>query len=141
MARIRLELPEHFPFSTRIEVRVTDVNYGGHVGNDTMLSFVHEARVRFFRSHGFTELDVGGAGIIMTDAALVFRGESFVGDVLNVEVAAGEPSRSGCDLYYRLTREDDDTTPILDAKTGIVFFDYERRKTVRMPEAFKKVFA
>ena len=35
------------------------------------LSLAHEARVRLFASHGWTEMDVTGRGIIMVDAAVV----------------------------------------------------------------------
>ena len=46
MARIKLTLPERFPFTTTIPIRITDLNYGGHVGNDTVLALLHEARVQ-----------------------------------------------------------------------------------------------
>ena len=37
MGRVKLELPETFSFSTELTVRVTDLNYGGHLGNaDTL---------------------------------------------------------------------------------------------------------
>ena len=38
MARIRLSMPEKFIFTTELPVRITDLNYGGHVGNDVFLS-------------------------------------------------------------------------------------------------------
>ena len=50
MARIKIELPDNFPFTTSIPVRITDINYGGHVGNDTVLSIIHEARMQFLKS-------------------------------------------------------------------------------------------
>jgi hypothetical protein len=45
-----------------------DINYGGHLGNDAVLSLVHEARVRFLKQQGYTENNIEGAGIIMADA-------------------------------------------------------------------------
>ena len=51
MARIKLDLPERFPFSTELRVRITDVNYGGHMGNDSLLGLLHEARVRFLEHY------------------------------------------------------------------------------------------
>ena len=47
MARIKVELPELFTFNTTIPIRITDLNYGNHVGNDTILSMIHEACVQF----------------------------------------------------------------------------------------------
>ena len=36
MERIKINLPEHFNFSTNIKIRITDLNYGGH-GNSCVL--------------------------------------------------------------------------------------------------------
>jgi acyl-CoA thioesterase FadM len=55
MARIKIDLPAKFPFSARIPVRITDINFAGHVGNDTILSIVHESRTQFFTHLGYTE--------------------------------------------------------------------------------------
>lgn len=74
MSRLRLDLPERLLFTAEVSLRVSDNNYGGHLGNDAVLSLAHEARVRFLRSHGWSEKDVAGAGIIMTDAVVGYTG-------------------------------------------------------------------
>lgn len=139
MARIKFDLPNRFDFSTEIPPRIGDINYGGHLGNDAVLSLAHEARVRFFREHGWTELDVEGASIIMSDAAIMFRAEAFYGDVLTIEVAVSDMSDVSCDILYRLTNKESGKE-IARVKTGIVFFDYKARKPTRMPESFRKAF-
>ena len=47
------------------------INYGRHLDNAQLLSLVSEARLRFFKSMGYTELDVEGVGIVVADALLV----------------------------------------------------------------------
>jgi len=89
MPRIKLKPLDLYPFNIEIIVRVTDLNYGGHLGNDKLLALVHEARVAFLADFDFTELDCGGVSLIMADAALMFQGEAFAGDTLKIEVAAG----------------------------------------------------
>lgn len=131
MARVQIELPQSWFFRTRLAVRVTDVNYGGHLGNDRVLGLAHEARVRWLASCDLSEKDVGGVGLIMADAALVFRGEAFLGDELEVELGAAEVRRSGFDLVYRLTRPAD-AAEIALVKTGMVCFDYAARKVARL---------
>lgn len=133
MARVQIELPQAWFFSARLAVRVTDVNYGGHLGNDRVLGLAHEARVRWLASCGLSEKDVGGVGLIMADAALVFRGEAFLGDELDVELGAVETRRSSFDLVYRLTRPADGAEIAL-VKTGMVCFDYAARKVARLPQ-------
>jgi acyl-CoA thioesterase FadM len=142
MAKVEIELPEAWLFATEIPVRISDVNYGGHLGNDAVLSIVHEARVRFFAAHGWRELEVGtgGPGIVMVDAAVVYRAEGSWGMALRVEVAAADLRTRGCDLLYRLS---DAATgkEIARAKTGIVFFDYAARRVVHVPEPFRQAVA
>jgi acyl-CoA thioesterase FadM len=132
MARVQIELPRTWLYRTRLDVRVTDVNYGGHLGNDRVLALAHEARVRWLASCGLSEKDVGGVGLIMADAALVFRGEAFLGDELEVDLGAAEVRRSSFDLVCRLTRPADGAE-IAQIKTGMVCFDYVARKVARLP--------
>ena len=138
MPRVRLKPLDQYPFSIKIVVRVTDLNYGGHLGNDSLLSLVHEARVAFLASHGFSELDCGGVSLTMGDAAIVYQGEAYAGDELNIEVAAGEPSKTGFRLFYRLTRSSD-TKKIGLAETGMVCFDYKAKKIIPLPKAVENI--
>jgi len=135
--RPKLELPKTFTFSTEIPVQVADINYGGHLGNDKVLSFIHEARVRYLRKFGFTELDVDGTGTIMVHATIIYKAESFHGDILKIEVAPGNFHKLGCDFFYRLTNTETGKE-VARAKTGLIFFDYEKQKMVSMPEKFKE---
>ena len=133
MSRLQLEPLPGYPFRTEITVRTTDLNYGGHLGNDRLLSLVHEARVAWLASHGWSELDCGGVSLIMGDTAIVYQGEAFAGDVLCFEVAAAEPARAGFRLFYRVTRPADGAAIAL-VENGMVCFDYGRRRIGRLPE-------
>lgn len=136
MPRIKIELPEKFIYSTEIPVRITDINYGGHLGNDSLLSIVHEARVRFLKHLGYSESDVEGNGTIMIDAAIQYKSEGFYGDELIVEIAVNDFSGIGCDFVFRITNKNT-LKEIALVKTGIVFFNYEKRKTVAVPILFR----
>lgn len=139
MPRIKLDMPDHFEFSTEFSVRIGDVNYGGHMGNDSILSMLNEARIRFLREHGLSEMDAGGAGLIMGDVAIVYKAQAFHGDRLSVEVCVGEVGRHGCELYYRVSHKKSGQETAL-AKTGILFFDYSSNKLAKTPEKFKRLF-
>lgn len=137
MPRLRLKPLDDYPFSTDIKVRITDLNYGGHVGNDTFLSLIHEARTAFLASRGFSETDCGGVSLIMADAAVVFMAEAYAGDVLRFEVAAGDATRCGFRVFHRVTRPADGTSVLL-AETGMVGWDYREGKVRPLPEAVRK---
>lgn len=134
MARIKLEMPSQFVFTAMLPIRITDLNYGNHVGNDSVLSLLHEARVQFLHWAGYTELDLAGVGLIMADVAIEFRQEIFYGDSLEVKMVAGEFSRVGFDIYYRLEKCNQEGKVLaVQAKTGMVCFDYAMKKVTGVP--------
>jgi len=134
MARIKIAIPEQFSFSCQIPVRITDINYGGHVGNDTILTIVHEARMHFLKSLGFTEMDFGGKGMIMADAAIEFKNELFYGETVIAAVAVADISKIGFDLIYKLEKEEEDKKIVAIAKTGMICYDYAAKKITAIPE-------
>jgi acyl-CoA thioester hydrolase len=136
MSRIQILLPENFNFSTEIPIRITDVNYGGHVGNDSILSILHEARMQYLRHHGYTEMEFEGVSMIMSEVIIQFKSEAFYGDVLKAEVKASEFSRAGFSIFYKLLKGD---SIVAIAKTGMVCYDYSRKKVVSVPEKVKEM--
>jgi acyl-CoA thioesterase FadM len=138
MPRIKLEPLKDYTFSMDIEVRTTDLNYRGHLGNDALFALVHEARVAFLAKHGFSEMDCGGVALIIADTGVNYRSEAFAGEVLRFEVAAGEPSRRGFRLFFRITRPKDDALIAL-VENGMVCFDYKSRTTQNLPTVVRSV--
>jgi acyl-CoA thioesterase FadM len=139
MGRLRLSLPEHLPFATDLPVRITDINYGGHMANQALLGMMHEARMQFLHHYGYTELSLEGVSLIMADSAIVYLGEAFYGDDLRFELGPGDFSRRGFDLFYRMSCPER-AQNIAHAKTAMVCFDYERRQVQSLPEAFRQRF-
>ena len=134
MGRIKIKPLVNYPFKIEIPVRITDLNYGGHLGNDKMLSLVHEARVAFLAQHGFSELDCDGVSLILADAVLNYKAEAFAGDRLQFEVAASEPTRKGFRLFYRVSRLSDGQLIAL-VENGMVCYDYDKREICDLPES------
>lgn len=135
MARVRIDLPATFPFDTRIPIRISDINYGGHLGHDAILPLVHEARIAFLADLGYTEGDIEGVTYLMADAAIIYKSQAFHGQTLKIEVGVQDFTRNGCDFVYRLADEATGVE-IARVKTGMVFFDYRAQKVIRVPERF-----
>lgn len=136
MARVKIDLPNKFTFSTEIPVRIGDVNYGGHVGNDAILSIAHDSRLLFLKHFGYSELELEGVSMIMADSAVVYKGEAFFGDIVKVEVTAADFHKFGFDLVYKMTNSENGKD-IAHLKTGMLCFNYEVRKLALLPEAAK----
>jgi len=139
VARIELNLPDDFSFSTDVRVRISDINYGNHLGNDALLSLVHEARLQFLQSRGFSELDIDGCGLILTDAVILYKSQGFHGDLLTILAAVGDFNKYGCDFFFKIIQKNSGKE-LARAKTGIVFFDYNRQKMASVPAAFLDAF-
>ncbi|HQV07003.1 MAG: thioesterase family protein [Chitinophagaceae bacterium] len=141
MPRIKIDVPEKFVFKCSIPVRINDINYGGHVGNDKMLSLVHEARMQFLQSLGYSELQFGGAALIMTDAALNFKSEVFYGDTISVSIAVTDISSVGFNLVYLLEKNTaSEMKTVAIVQTGMVCYNYTAKKIEQIPgEALKKI--
>jgi acyl-CoA thioester hydrolase len=135
MPRIKIVLPEKFSFTCAIHVRITDINYGGHAGNDTILSLIHEARMQYLANLGYTEMDFGGTGMIMANVAIEFKNELFYGETVIASVTAGDLSKIGFDLFYKLEKEvDGKRIDVARAKTGMICYDYEKKKIAAISE-------
>ncbi len=131
MARVKFALPSQIHvYQVDLEVRVSDLNYGAHLGNDRVLTLCHEARVKWLKGLGLAEVGPDGSGLIMADAMIMYQGEAFLGDLLRIDIYNSESSERSFDLYYQLTRVSDERA-IARVKGAMLFFDYHQRKLTR----------
>ena len=138
MPRIKLPIPKNIHFSTKVTLRIYDMNYGGHLGNDSVLSVIHEARVRFLRQINLEEKNFYGYSLLMADSAIVYRKESFYGDDLYIHVTVTEFYRCGFELFYLIINHDQQE--VARVKTGLVCYDHKLKRLVRLPSQFVSTF-
>lgn len=139
--RVKLKECDQYIFTTRVKTRITDLNYGGHVGNEMMLIFAQQARVDLLNSLGYGELTLAGKGIIMTDAVVLYKSEVHAGDELNIDVAIDDLTSIGFDLHYKISNTQTNRE-VARVKTGILCFDYAEKKIASIPqEVLEKINA
>lgn len=117
-------------FSTTLAVRVGDINYGGHLGHDRLITLLHQARCDFLCALGFSELDCGGVALIMRYLAVDYLSEAFLGDALTFSVSVGEIKATRFRLHYRVSKGE---RCVAEASTLMVCFDYQARKVCALP--------
>lgn len=135
MARIEIDMVDRFVFETELTIRTSDLNFGNHVGNDSFISLMQEVRTRFFKHLGYSDLDIEGKGTIISDLAVIYRSQAYYGEKLKFELGVGDFNKYGCDIFYRATNSETQKL-VLEAKNGIVFFDYEKNKVSNVPKGF-----
>jgi acyl-CoA thioesterase FadM len=140
MARLHLEFPEdQYCYSSQLTVRVTDINGANHLGNDSMISMISEARARFLYELGVRETEGDGTGIIVTDLATTYKAEAHARDQLLFEVGVMDFNKYGGDITFRVSRPRDQALVAM-AKSGFVFFNYKTSQVVPMPDEFRAKF-
>jgi acyl-CoA thioesterase FadM len=137
MARVKISLPSKKLFEHRYTLTVSDMNYGGHMGNERPLALCHDLRINFLKTLSASELDLLGFGLIQTDAIVNYRAEAFQGDDLTGCLFLGEIGRSRFELCYQFKRISDDKE-IFRALSGLSFFDYKERKVSPVPESLEQ---
>lgn len=140
MKRIKLPNITKPAFVTSLQVRIYDINYGNHLGNDALVSLLHESRVRFLKHHGFSELNIDGMGILITNLFVNYKAESFYDDNIDIYIGIGETSRTSIDLHYEL-RLQQTQKEIAQAVTTIAFYDYSKLKVASIPKVFQEALS
>lgn len=138
MPRIKLSPPEEFSFRMERTVGLSDLNYARHLDSPSMLKILHEARLQYLASLGFTEENIFGLGMVVTDLSVDFRSESFANDVLIIDVGVGKVNRYGIDIGLKVTNSALDSVVCM-ANMGVVLFDFDKHQMVAVPRQFKQL--
>ena len=138
MPRIKVAIPDQFLFSMERVVGFSDVNYAKHLDSVSMVSILHEARLQFLASLGFSESNIFGLGMVVTDLAVDYRSESFPNDCLIIDVGVSKFNRYGFDFGMQVTNRAFESV-VCNAKIGVVFFDFDQHEMSKVPIAFKSM--
>lgn len=125
-----------FNFTMSYTVRISDINYGGHVANSAVLNFFQDARIAYLRAlGGYSEMNIGGeCGLILPEAHVKYCSEMFLFDELVIGAKVTRIGRSSFQMVYRIEREEKTTA---EGETTLVCFDYQSRKPKRLDKEFR----
>src|SRR4030042_4639662 len=102
MPKVKLVKKENYEFEYKVILQVTDINYGGHLGNDALVGIIHEARVNLLTALGCSEFDLGDGktGIIMSDLGVNYLGEGFMFDEIIIHSTIDEISNASFRIFH-----------------------------------------
>ena len=121
---------------SRYQVRIGDINYGGHMGNDKALQVFHDARINFLKELGHTELNLGNSiAVIIVEANIKYKREVFLHDKLETEVWVSNINGLKWTISYTTKREKDNIE-VFTGSTLMLCYDYNRKKVAKIPEDF-----
>ena len=140
MRNRNITIPSPFCFETALTVQVSDINYGGHVGNERYLLFAQETRMRFLSTIGCSEVHFGPFGLVLTEAHVEYFHELFHGNTIRISLSIGTLSRASFDCFYLIKLlKIEEEIEVATIKTSMVCFDYKERKVKSIPDELKKI--
>lgn len=133
-----ITLLEKSIFTIDVPVRIYDINYGNHLGHDSLISILHEARVAFLKQHQLTELNIFGISWIISNLNIIYKNQAFYGDTLNISIAASNITQTAFDFihYVKIINKNNKDTEVAIASTKMIFFDYQINKVRKIPKEF-----
>ncbi len=121
-------------FETEYKVIVSDINYGGHMGNERALIIFQQARMEWLNSIGYDEADIEGKGLIQLESHVYYLKEVFMGEKLLCRITGVQPERITFNIEYEIIKENNEVA--IKGTTKMAVFDYEKKKIARIPKEF-----
>lgn len=69
-----------------IKPRISDINYGGHVGHVELINLLHEIRVQFLKKYNLNEVEIDGNVLIVRELQIKYINQSFWNEELKVHL-------------------------------------------------------
>ncbi|MHB1949651.1 MAG: acyl-CoA thioesterase [Gammaproteobacteria bacterium] len=81
-----------------IKPRISDINYGGHLGHIELVSLLHEVRAQFLKKHGLSEIEIDGCALFMRALQLDYINQAFWDNELKVHMTV---ELSGAKIIFK----------------------------------------
>lgn len=141
MERVKLEFPaEAIIHRHPLTVRVTDMNYGRHLGHDALVSLLHEARIQAFAALDLPEWDMHGYPTVVADLAVQYQSEARWPDALIIATAVPEPQGKALTVYQRIYQAESEQI-VASARVNQLLIDVASGRPVEVPEQVQQALA
>lgn len=124
-------------FVYRERVRFRDLDAMGHVNNAVYLTYIESARVAYLQDLG-AAATLEDMSIIVARIEIDFRAPVGFGEEVELSVHASRFGEKSFDLEYVLRAAD---RVVAEAKTVLVAYDYEKARSVELPDEWKERLA
>ncbi|MBS3669316.1 MULTISPECIES: acyl-CoA thioesterase [Halomonadaceae] len=141
MERVKLDFPAEAVIHRHpMTVRVTDMNYGRHLGHDALVSLLHEARIQAFAALDLPEWDMHGYPSVVADLAVQYQSEARWPDGLTIATAVPEPQGKSLTIYQRIYQLDSQQV-VATARINQLLIDLASGRPVDVPEQVKQALS
>lgn len=123
-------------YEMEYKVIVSDINYGGHMGNERALIIFQQTRMEWLNNIGYDETNIEGKGLIQLESHVYYMKEVFLGEKLKCRITNIEQEKITFNINYEIINEKNEIA--IKGTTRMAVFDYEKKKLVRIPKEFSE---
>lgn len=131
MQKSTLPSIENFKHSTQVEVRFADMDSFGHVNNASFLTFIEQARIKYFDDISGWHYDPSKEGVILAHASLDFIRPLHFKETLSVLTMCTHIGTKSISIVHRVIAGENDE--VATAESVVVAFDYNSMKSIPVP--------
>jgi len=124
---------QDFTFKTNINTRWSDLDEAGHVNNAVYLTYLEEARVRYF--HEATQWNWKEDGIILANVNMNYVRPLLYPEPAFIYARVSKIGGKSFEMHYIITVEKGDTKELVAHGSSVqVMFDYKQNSSTLVPE-------
>lgn len=117
------------------DIEWNDMDALGHVNNGRYFDYFQESRIQWLGSLGLTLYDEHGP-VVITMSATYLKAVLYPA-TLTIISKAHSPGRSSLIMDHHIYQNDDLVT---EGQSKIVWVDYQKNKSIPLPEAIRSLF-
>lgn len=135
MEKPQIPARENFKHVTKVEVRFADMDSFGHVNNASFLTFIEQARIKYFDDLGSWHYDITAQGAILAHASLDFIRPLHFKEELMVLTMCTHIGTKSISIAHRILAGA--MEEVATAESVAVAYDYNAMKSIPVPQKWK----
>lgn len=118
-----------FIYQNTLRIRISDINYGNHLGHVELINLLHEVRMQFLQEYGLSEIDMKGAVLIMQHLNVTYLKQAFWNNELAIGMTCKQQGVKMIFDYviHNLTLHNKTAV----AETHMVLIDQQKQKVIK----------
>ena len=121
-----------------MRMRWGDMDALGHMNNVVYFRYLEQARISWFEAIGARSA-VNGQGPVIVNASCTFIKQLVYPGKVEIKTYVGELGRSSLQTYLELRPSYDAERIYAEGAAKVVWVDYEKEKSVPLPDSIRKL--
>ena len=126
-------------FEYETNILVSHLNYGNHLGYDSVLSLLQDSRMHWLKKHNLSELSINeNTGWMVSEVNVSYKSVGCFGDKLKISLYITDISKRFLTIVYCIHNKTSERQLAI-ATTKHVFFDFSLEKLSKFPDNLKAI--